>query len=558
PSHIGRRLFPKIKVAVLPPRRLAIPHAPNGRERRRAAGAALVDLMADVVFEATDIRRTLHEAFEAQARRNGLSRIVVEDPLAGPLTMRRFRIGVGVLARKIVAISAPGETIGLMLPNASGAAVTFMALQAAGRVAAMLNFTAGPANLIGACQTAQVRLVLTSRVFVEKAELGPIVEAIGRVAKIVWLEDVRASATRRDKLIAALTAGRAFATPDPDDPAAVLFTSGTEGVPKGVVLSHANILANVAQVDARFDMRLSDIFFNPLPMFHAFGLTAGTLLGLMTSMRVYLYPTPLHYRQIPELVDRVGATVLIGTDTFLTGYARNADAYGFRSLRYVIAGAEALKTETRRVYMEKFGLALFEGYGVTEAAPVLAVNTPMFNRHGTVGRLLPHVTARLEKVPGIEVGGRLYVKAPNVMIGYYRADNPGEVEPPAGGWHDTGDVVAIDAEGFVAIKGRAKRFAKLAGELVSLAVIEDLLWGLWPDEAVACVSAPDPKRGERVILATTHKGATKAEVDAWMKIKGASPIMAPASVIVLDAIPLLGSGKTDYVALAKALRERGA
>ena len=558
PAQAGRALLPKIKVTVLPPRRLAVPRAPDGRGRRRAAGVALADLMADVVFETTDIRRTLHAAFEAQARRNGLSRSVVEDPLAGALTMRMFRIGVGVLARKIVQISAAGETIGLMLPNANGAVVTFMALQATGRVAAMLNFTAGPANLVGACHLAQIRLVLTSRAFVEKAELADVVEAISHVARIVWLEDVRASATRRDKLVAALTAGRAFAPREPDDPAAVLFTSGTEGAPKGVVLSHANILANCAQVDARYDLRVSDIFFNPLPMFHAFGLTAGCLLGLMTSMRVYLYPTPLHYRQIPDLIDRVGATVLVGTDTFLTGYARNADADGFRSLRYVIAGAEALKAETRRVYLEKFGLALYEGYGVTEASPVLAVNAPMFNRHGTVGRLLPHITPRIERVPGIDEGGRLFVKGPNVMIGYYRADNPGELEPPAGGWHDTGDIVAIDADGFVAIKGRAKRFAKLAGELISLGAIEDLMWGLWPDDVVACVAAPDPRRGERVILATTHAGATKAEVDAWMKIKGASSIMAPASVVVLDAIPLLGSGKTDYIALAKALRERGA
>ena len=337
----------------------------------------------------------------------------------------------------------------------------------------------------------------------------------------------------------------------------VLFTSGTEGAPKGVALSHANILANCAQVEARYDLRLSDIFFNPLPMFHAFGLTAGTLLGLMTSMRIYFYPTPLHYRQIPELIDKVGATVLVGTDTFLAGYARNADPEGFRSVRYVIAGGEALKAETRRVYREKFGLDLFEGYGVTEGSPVLAVNAPMFNRHGTVGKLLPHVTARLEPVPGIDEGGRFYVKGPNVMIGYYRADNPGEIEPPAGGWHDTGDIVTIDADGFVAIKGRAKRFAKLAGELVSLGAIEDHLWGLWPDDMAACVAAPDPKRGERVILATDHAGATKAEVETWMKIKGASAIMVPASVVVLDAIPLLGSGKTDYVALAKLLRERG-
>ncbi len=278
----------------------------------------------------------------------------------------------------------------------------------------------------------------------------------------------------------------------------------------------------------------------------------------MTSMRVYLYPTPLHYRQIPELIDKVGATVLFGTDTFLAGYARNADAFGFRSLRYVIAGAEALRAETRRVYHDKFGLRLFEGYGVTEASPVLAVNMPMFNKPGTVGRLLPHITPRIEPVPGIDEGGRLFVKGPNVMIGYYRADNPGELEPPAGGWHDTGDIVAIDAEGYVAIKGRAKRFVKIAGELVSLGAIEDLLWGLWPEDVVACVAAPDPRRGERVILATTHAGATKAEIDAWMKIKGASAIMAPASVVVLDAVPLLGSGKTDYVTLARTLREKGA
>ena len=160
--------------------------------------------------------------------------------------------------------------------------------------------------------------------------------------------------------------------------------------------------------------------------------------------------------------------MLFGTDTFLAGYARYANPYGFRSLRYVIAGAEPVKAETRRIYMEKFGLRLLEGYGVTEGSPVLAVNTPAFNRNGTVGKLLPFIKARLEHVPGIDEGGRLIVRGPNIMIGYYRADNPGELEPPSGGWHDTGDIVAIDAEGFVAIKGRAKRFAKIAGELVSL------------------------------------------------------------------------------------------
>ncbi len=557
-AKVGRRLLPKIIVTILPPERIEVASDLAGRARRRAAGAGLYEIMSGLVFRTSNLRSTLFAAFEDQAKAHGFRRTAVQDPLGGALSLRMFRIGVAVLARKIAAISQPGETVGVLLPNANGSAVTFMALQAAGRVPAMLNFTAGAANLIAACGIAKVSLVLTSRAFVEKGDLTKVVEAIATAARIVWLEDVRASATRIDKLRAALTAGRALHRREPDDPAVVLFTSGSEGAPKGVALSHANILANIAQLDARFDLTLTDMMFNPLPIFHAFGLTGGLLLGLLRSMRVYLYPTPLHYRQIPELVRDAGATVLIGADTFLTGYARFASAFDFRSLRYVIAGAEPVKAETRRVYMEKFGLPILEGYGVTECSPVLAVNTAVFNRNGTVGKLLPNIEARLEPVPGIEEGGRLRVRGPNVMIGYYRADDPGELEPPPGGWHDTGDIVMIDAEGFLAVKGRAKRFAKIAGETVSLGAVEDILSGLWPDDLIAAVTAPDPKKGERVILATTRVGATRAEAQTWMKIRGASELMFPESVIVLEAIPLLGSGKTDYIALMKALRERGA
>ena len=556
-AYVGRRLFPKVTVTILPPRPLSAPIGARGRSRRRAVRSALYDRMSDLRFVTSDIRRTLFAAFEEAAKARGLSRAAVEDPLSGALTLRMFRIGVGVLARKIAALSRPGETIGVLLPNANGAAVTFMALQAAGRVPAMLNFTSGAHNLAAACEEALVRLVLTSRAFVDQANLGPEIEAIGAHARIVWLEDMRAGATTMDKLRAALSAGRPLARPEPDDPAVVLFTSGSEGAPKGVALSHANLLANIAQIETRFDLRLNDICFNPLPIFHGFGLTGGLLLGLIGSMKVYLYPTPLHYRQIPVLIDKAGATFLLGADTFLANYARNASASGFRSLRYIIAGAEPVKAETRRLYVEKFGLRILEGYGVTEASPVLAVNSPAFNRIGTVGRLLPFVEPRLEPVPGIEEGGRLLVRGPNIMIGYYRADNPGELEPPPDGWHDTGDIVVIDEEGFVTIKGRARRFAKIAGETVSLASIEDLVVDLWPDHIAAAVAAPDPKRGERVILATTKPGATRAEVQTWMKIKGASEIMCPSSVVVLDAIPLLGSGKINYVALAKALRESG-
>ncbi|HTR13050.1 MAG TPA: MFS transporter, partial [Roseiarcus sp.] len=312
-AYVGRKLFPKVTVTFLPPERLRVRPELRGRARRVAAGAALYDMMSDLVFRTSDIRRTVFAAFEESARARGFSKIAVEDALSGALSLRMFRIGVAVLARKLAAISAPGETIGVLLPNANGTAVTFVALQAAGRVPAMLNFTAGPHNLVAACQAAKVSLVLTSRAFVEKGNLAPLVEAVAEVARIVWLEDVRASATRLDKLIGALTAGRALVEPRPDDPAVVLYTSGSEGVPKGVVLSHANLLANAAQLDARFDLRMTDVFFNPLPVFHAFGLTGGLLLGLVRSMKVFLYPTPLHYRQIPELVREHGATVLIGT-----------------------------------------------------------------------------------------------------------------------------------------------------------------------------------------------------------------------------------------------------
>ena len=556
PPLVGRSWFPKIKVTILPPQRIDIAEGLKGRARRHAAGVALYNIMSDLVFNTTDYKRTLHDAFEHNARTRNLpeSRVVSQDP-QGSLTLQRFRIGVALLARKIAAFTQPGETVGLMLPSANGAAVAFMALQSAGRVAAMLNFTAGPFNLIAACKTTHVRLVLCSRAFVEKGKLEDLIQQLEPHVRFVWLEDLRDGATTADKLRAYLARGRAVGTADPMAPAVVLFTSGSEGVPKGVALSHANILANIAQIAARFDFTAADIVFNPLPIFHSFGLTGGMLLGLMSGMKIYLYPTPLHYRQIPELVYAVNATAIFGTDTFLAGYARMANPYDFRTLRYVVCGAEPVKAETRRVYMEKFGLRIFEGYGATEASPVLAVNTPMFSRSGTVGRLMPGMDYRLEEVPGIDEGGRLHIRGPNVMAGYYRADNPGELEPPAGGWHDTGDIVTVDEAGFVTIKGRAKRFAKIAGEMISLAAVEQLTADLWPDNPPAVVALPDPRKGERIVMATTKAGATRAEVQAWLKIKGASELMAPAAVLVLEALPLMGSGKTDYMKLTQIARD---
>jgi acyl-[acyl-carrier-protein]-phospholipid O-acyltransferase/long-chain-fatty-acid--[acyl-carrier-protein] ligase len=422
----------------------------------------------------------------------------------------------------------------------------------------MINFTAGAANVLAACRAAAVDTILTSRAFVEKGRLDNLVAQLAIQMRVVYLEDIRKTIGTVDKLRGVFAWKKPLVARQPDDWAVILFTSGSEGTPKGVVLSHRNMLANTAQAAARIDFGREDKLFNVLPIFHSFGLTAGTVLPLVSGVSTYLYPSPLHYRTVPELVYGSCATILFGADTFLNGYARVANPYDFRSLRYVFAGAEPVKESTRQVYLEKFGLRVLEGYGVTECSPVMALNTPMFNKFGAVGRLLPGMEAKLEKVEGVDEGGRLFVKGPNVMLGYLRADKPGVLEAPPDGWHDTGDIVAIDEQGYVTIKGRAKRFAKIGGEMISLAAIEMLAAELWPDNITAVTAIPDARKGERLIMVTDKTGATRAEFQAYARSKHASELMLPAEVLVLDKLPMLGSGKVDQLAVEKFVREQAA
>ncbi len=442
------------------------------------------------------------------------------------------------------------------MPNSNGVAATFFALQTIGRVPAMLNFSAGPVNVRAACRAAQVKVVLTSRAFIDKGRLAPLIEALQADTKIVYLDDVRKTIGAFDKLRGLLDGTRQRVARKSDDPAVILFTSGSEGTPKGVVLSHRNILANAAQALARVDANAEDKVFNALPVFHSFGLTGGLMMPLLAGIPVYLYPSPLHYRIIPELIYQTNSTILFGTDTFLAGYARSAHSYDFRALRLVLAGAEAVKERTRALYLSRFGVRILEGYGVTETAPVLAMNTPMANKPGTVGRLSPLMEARLDPAPGIEGGGRLFVRGPNVMLGYLRADNPGVIEPLADGWHDTGDIVSIDAEGFISIKGRAKRFAKIAGEMISLSAVEAMAAALWPNAQSIAVTVPDDRKGERLVLITTERDATRDAMLKQARAAGATELSAPSHVIVVDKVPLLGTGKTDYVAASALAKER--
>jgi acyl-[acyl-carrier-protein]-phospholipid O-acyltransferase/long-chain-fatty-acid--[acyl-carrier-protein] ligase len=558
-GRLRHRLFPRLSLTVMPPVAIGLDPALLGRARRRAVGTILQGVMEHTSFATANTGRSLFTALLDSSQRYGAGLPIIEDIARTPLNYKRVVLGAAVLGRRLAKLAPAGGTVGVMLPNANGAVVTFMALQAFGRVPAMLNFSAGAEAMLAACAAAQVGTVLSSRAFVDRAKLAPVVARMEGAVRFVWLEDVRASlglaAKLRGWVDAKLPRRLPGARTAADGAAAVLFTSGSEGTPKGVVLSHRNILANIAQVAAVVDFNSADRVFNAMPMFHSFGLTGGTLLPLLSGVRTFYYPSPLHYRIVPELIYDTDSTIAFGTDTFLAGWARFAHPYDFYAMRYIFSGAEKVRPETRMLYAERFGVRVLEGYGATETAPVLALNTPMHSRAGAAGRLLPGMEYRLDPVEGIADGGRLVVRGPNVMLGYLRATAPGVVEALPDGWYDTGDVCTVDGEGFVTIVARAKRFAKIAGEMVSMPAAETLAAGLWPDAAHAVVAIPDGRKGEALVLLTTRKDAAPGALLAHARAKGAAEIAVPRVIQVVDALPLLGTGKVDYTAAGRMVAE---
>lgn len=553
------RRFPKITITILPPRKFKIDDEIKGRARRAAAGRQLYDVMEEMMYMTEDRNQTLYEGLMRARDMHGDDFTIVEDVERKPLKFKKLVQGSMLLGRKFSKTTAKRENVGVMLPNSVGAVVTFFALQAFGRVPAMLNFSAGAQAITSAINTAQIKTVLTSKRFIELGRLDDLAAEMEKHAKLVYLEDIKEGVTLGDKLIALLTPAEFMhksCKVKPEDPATVLFTSGSEGQPKGVVLSHSNLMTNVVQLSSRIDFNSQDTVFNCLPMFHSFGLTGGTLLPVLSGVKTFLYPSPLHYRIVPELVYYSNATIMFGTDTFLNGYARMADPYDFYKMRYIFAGAEKVKPETRQLYMERFGVRVLEGYGATETSPVIAVNAPMHQRAGTVGRLLAGIEYKLNDVPGVEEGGRLSVSGPNVMLGYYLSDKPGELQPPKDGWHDTGDIVDIDEQGYVKILGRAKRFAKIAGEMVSLTAVETLAKTVYPDADHAVISVPDARKGEQLVLVTTQAGAVRAELSAQASQDGVTELAVPKTIIEIDKMPVLGTGKTDYVSVQEFVEEQ--
>jgi len=497
-------------------------------------------------------QRSLFDALIDAAEEHGPKKVCIEDQDRKPLTFRDFIRACFALGRKIGGMTEPGERAALLLPSSMGAAVTFFALQAIGRVPVMLNFTSGVRNLKAALSVAESKLVLTSRRFIAQARLEEVVAELEAVAKVVYLEDVRASIGVADKLYAAAAgaAPRLFRKPvRPSDVGVILFTSGSFAAPRGVVLTQANVVSNALQVGAHIDLDPAWTVFNPLPVFHSFGLTVGTVMPLLLGLKGFQYPSPLHTKMVVDLVRESKADILLATDTFMGQYARAAEPGDLSGLTLAVCGAEKVRDATREMFAAKYpSVILLEGYGATEAAPVISANTGSDNRPGTVGPILPGMQMRLEPIPGIAEGGRLYVKGPNVMAGYLDASG---LEPPVDGWHDTGDVVTVDADGYLRLLGRAKRFAKIGGEMISLQAVEDLAADLWPENWRAVVAVADPKKGERLVLVTDAAHASSQALLSHAQAHGAPDISVPRKVVKVGAPVLLGTGKTDYAAVQR-------
>jgi acyl-[acyl-carrier-protein]-phospholipid O-acyltransferase / long-chain-fatty-acid--[acyl-carrier-protein] ligase len=511
-----------------------------------------------------DVERWQQPVFKAliEARsKYGADRAALVDGDDRVLTYEEIIRAALALGHALKKGTKSGEAVGVLLPTGAGAVITFFALSAYGRVPAMLNFTSGAAGLKSALNTAQVKRIVTAKRFVELGKLDALIDTFSKTHEIVYLEDVRENLSLIDKMFAAvgtfvpsLVASHALYS----RPAVILFTSGTEGEPKGVALSHANLLSNVEQVREHIALYETDILFNPLPTFHCFGLTVGSLMPLLLGIKIVCHPTPLQPHEIVKRIRETGATILLSTDTFISQYARAGDQGDLNSLRLAVCGAERLRDETRALLRKKYAIELLEGYGVTEAAPVVAANQPEANRPGTVGRLMAGMKARLEPVEGIANAGRLFVKGPNVMLGYIKPDKPGVIQPPEDGWHDTGDVVSIDDEGFIAIKGRLKRFAKIGGETVSLAVVESIASALWPDFSHAAIAVPDGRKGEQIVLVTTNKNAERLDLVGWANNHGVAELAVPRRIVAVEEIPVLGTGKTDYVQVEKQVKAQAA
>ncbi|GAB4393449.1 MAG: acyl-[ACP]--phospholipid O-acyltransferase [Gammaproteobacteria bacterium] len=557
-------LFPKITITILPARMLQIPETLKGQARRKTLYLQLDDLMREFTCASHNLSQPLFSTLLDSANTFGYRHTVLEDHTRKSLNYRQLIARCFILGKQLqqqisTNSNHTNQHIGVLLPNNNAVAITFFALQIYGYVPAMLNYTAGVLSINNACQLAQLRYVISAKQFITRAKLQDIVTTLHQnQIQLIYLEDIAAAVNIRDKFTGILASyfarhyyQRLTLKYNSQQAAVILFTSGSESMPKGVVLSHSNIQANRYQLHASIAFNAHDRIFNALPTFHTLGLTAGLILPIISGIKTFLYLSPLHYRVIPELIYQSNSTILFSTNHFLAHYGQVAHPYDFYAVRLVFAGAEKLQAETRELWLNKFGIRILEGYGATEASPIITTNTLMHYKANTVGRFLPLIEHRIESIAGINEGGRLWVKGPNIMFGYLTGHNNPLFHAPVDGWHDTGDIVTIDCDVFVTLQGRIKRFAKIAGEMISLTHVEQYLKQLWPDASHAVIAIQTQRHGEKLVLITTQANAHKQTITHYFKRHGLTELYVPKIIFTMQQLPVLATGKIDYVSLHK-------
>lgn len=565
-SYMGgktkRHFFQKIRVKILPPRKLDFGNEKSSREIRKEGSRRLYDLMAEMQVHFAKTDKTLFENLLCAGKMYGMGSSIVEDAFKESISYRKLIAGSLILGKMLTRGLKEKVAIGLMIPNSVSAVMALFGLQGKHRMAAMLNYSMGPANILKTCQMTSVNCVWTSREFVKKARLERVIELLEENGiKVKYLEGL--AKLKKKYWFLGLWAMifpewvyrkvRGEQNTDANEAAVILFTSGSTGLPKGVVLSHRNIYTNCLQVRTVVDLSMRDKALGVMPVFHSFGLVGCVLAPIFSGVKISLYPTPLHYRAISEFIYETNLTLIMGSNIFLKGYGNRAHPYDFHAVRYIFAGADKLQKTTREFYLEKFGLRILEGYGLTEATAVVCVNTPMYNKAGSIGRMLPGMTFELREVSGIREGKELWLKGDNVMMGYMNFSNPGKIEPLADEWLNTGDIVTIDDEEFLTIVGRTKRFAKIGGEMVSLEAVEELVKKLWPKHMHACIKKMDARKGEVLLLITEKKDVDLNELREFAKSEEIGPLFVPKEIEVVEKIPLLGTGKPNYPLLEEEL-----
>jgi len=432
--------------------------------------------------------------------------------------------------------------LALMLPNTVPTAIVFFAIQYLNKVCAILNFTSGSKNIISCVKKSNIEYVITSKKFIEQSNMDNLINTMEeKGCKFIYLENIKELITIKEKILALkdlffkilISKNKSF-----KNLAVILYTSGTESDPKGVGLSHENLYANRIQVLKTLKIDKKEKFFTCLPFFHSFGLGIGVLLPVLSGCKVYLYPTPLHFQTIPKLIQETKSTVFFSTDTFLKKYIPFIKKSTFKNLNYLIAGAERVDNSTHEKYLQ-FGVKILEGYGVTEASPAVSVNTNENYKLGSVGKFVPEILYKVEKVDGCKDGGLLYIKGKNIINNYLGKSEKFD-------WYNTGDIVNIDDEGYLYILGRLKRFAKIAGEMISLSQIEEFPKKIWPENTSVVCSIKDSSKGEALVLLTDKKDANIETISNSMKDAGLSTLYIPKILKIIDEFPILGSGKLDY------------